>query len=580
MMESAMPNPPRPEGPDDTIEEYENPNSSVWSRLKFSKAVLALLAIAVLGAGLLAAWLLISVNGGGREPDVEIWIDTANEATSGSAAEFRVIIENRDSSAITGPVLNIVYPDGFRFLDSDPESNDGFGRNFQLTDLAAGATASITVSGIFSGSPGEAKTVQARLYYQLDSSTAQFSRGSEASVSLRAPDFNFRISAANQIVQGQKIEYRLNYQNISQQDFSRAQVRVQYPPGFEFLQSAPSPVAGSNEVWEIGALPRLAEGEIVIIGLLDGPVGEDRTLRADLGYIESQSGFILQSRAFSTARLLSSPLDLTHTLANPADAVNEGEQLQYIVRYRNTGVSGLKNIRIRVEFVGSGIDLASVTAEGGALVDDGIVWNSSGLRALEILQPDSGGELRFSAAVSKALSQRGVTNPEILTILTAQTDEYPDDLRGDSLSLKVRGKISGKVTAEHVSGPNPPVAGQDTVYRINLASTTTVNEISGVVWQAFLSAPTVTLVEGTISPEESRHVNFVSSSGRITWRIGDQPPFSPRTLTFNVTVRPSLATNVQSLILVSSSQLSGTDQFVGQPVISEEIPDLRISNIK
>ncbi|MDP2933942.1 MAG: hypothetical protein Q8N81_07510, partial [bacterium] len=461
-------------------------------------------------------------------------------------------------------VLEIVYPDGFRFLESVPESTDGYGRSFNIGNISAGKSGAVKVTGIFSGSPQEIKSLQAKIFFQLKGTTARFSSTAESRVSLEAPDLNLRVSVAPQIIIAQRADYQISFQNISSDDLSRVQVRVLYPSGFVFSKS--SLVSADNKVWEIGNLGTGGEANLGISGFLNGAAGDEKTLQVDVGYIDDGGNFILQNRAYVNTKLLPSPLT-TSVTTNADDVMNEGEIVSFKVHYSNDGEQGMHNVRVYVEQEGEAVDLPTIRVDGGALVGRRVLWNPSGIPALSVVQPGQNGDLGFTFTVRKNLVDAGVKNPFYKASVHITADELPEPVPGGETSFKVRSQLVLHPRVEYVSGERSLKPEQESVLRVRFHLDNTVNDVSETVWQSVLNVPAADVIESSLPAGMfGKDFKFVKNSGRITWNIGKISALSDKEIEFLISVRPSVVDQLSNFLLVKDIQASAVDDFTGEPI--------------
>lgn len=532
----------------------------VWLSKHWTWFVIALVCIL---AGFLF-WKLWSVGGTPDEPSVELWIDAPEVVPSGSTAEFTVVYENHDHQSLTDLRLEMLYPEGFEFISSSIDSNNN-GRVFELPDLSAGASGQIRINGVFSGNPQIERVIRSQLYYGLSNLTSTFSISADAIVRLEAPDFNLRVSAPTEVINGQKLEYVVSFQNISEQLVDRIQL-VAYPPdGFEFIDTDMETV--EENTWEFRDLSPGERGEVHLTGSLAGSVGDKKEFKVELLIQQDDGTLISQGRSSIVSVIADSPLKVSHTIAGSQGVVPPGTMLAYRVDYENKGTRGMSNVNITMDIGGDAVDFGTVNAEGGALVGKTVIWNASGRPELEILQPGEKGSFSVQFRVRDNLVASKVINPEVRTRAAIASDELPQLVHNGEHVVPVRSSVTAEADAEYVSGALPPRAGQETVYRVNLKVSNSFNSLENITWLSFLSSPTASLVSNSIEPPEASDiVSYTSTSGRLSWRVPNMEPYSVSAISFLVRVTPSVADVSKGVTLVKDVELSGKDSFVGEVI--------------
>jgi hypothetical protein len=559
--------------PQATIEEASSRRRSLLSIFFGRKrwAIYSILVIVLILLGII--WLAFQRVGSSGQPDVKIWFDVGETVRAGRETQFSIVLENHDRVDLKNMSLEVVYPEGFRFVKSSPSSRDDQGRSFSLPDLVVGGSQKVEISGIFSGSPQEVKTVRGRLFYQLSNATTVFNAIQIGQVVLEAPDFNLRVNAPTEVINGQIIDYLISFENISDQELSRVQVRANFPGGFVYTSSSLPPA--ETNVWPIGLLKVGQAAELRISGTLTGTVGDDKILEVDLGYLADDNNFVMQSHTSFSSRIKNAPIDLQQSLPVTKEFVNEGETLNYLINFQNVGVQGMHNIRLIFKIESPVVDLTKVRLEGGALVNKEFIWTAAGVPKLALLQPDDSGSVNVTVPIRDNLIGLGVKSPVVKTYVYFTSDEFPLRVPGPELIFPVQSKLFTTMSATHESGPMPPQPGQTSVYRIDATISNSVNDVSGAVWQATVSTPLVNLVENSITPQDvADKVSSSSSSGRLTWRINDFAAFESKQISFKVSITPSTSTEGSSWVLVKNIELSGKDTVTTE-TLSAKVDDVR-----
>ncbi|PIR97670.1 MAG: hypothetical protein COT91_00090 [Candidatus Doudnabacteria bacterium CG10_big_fil_rev_8_21_14_0_10_41_10] len=530
--------------------------------------VFSLVAIVVVAVAL---WFLLGGNGK-DEAKLVLWFDIADQITSGSQSEVTLIYENQGKLALEELELEVIYPEGFQFIDSSHSHEDYSGQRFLLPSLSPGSSGTLTITGIFSASPQESKTIRARLFYQLPRSTAVFSESAEAQLSFKAPNFNLRVLAPNQLIDSQGIEYQIFFKNISDKKLQNLEVRLSFPNGFIY-DSSSIPTETKN-TWLIEDLEVGQEERLIVRGTLSGEEAENKVLRADLGIVE-QENFEVLARASASTRISAAPLEVKQNLKseNPK-SVSMGERLSYKISYKNTGSRGLNNIKISVFFEGEGVDFSSVQTSGGALVGNEVLWNPSGRSELTILQPGEEGFVDLNIQVPKSLAEKNLQNPMIKTRIFISSNEFPEPIAGGTLDVKVASKMNVDAGMRIVDGANPPKKEEATIYEVSFDVSSGFNELSNVIWTAVLTSPPGEFDFDSISQELVKDINYNPASGRIVWKIGNLSFFEKKQIKFNVKFFPSVADSNKTIKLVKDIKITAKDEFTEETITSESVNDL------
>jgi len=550
------------------------PGASLLTRVPRTAQWFAVVGVLILGLLAFIGWRVFWNPQSGSPANVVLHFDITTDVTSGSAVEFTLTYENRDSHALKNVRLEILYPDGFRFLDSSVTSREGTGRNFDYDQIPSRGRGSIVINGLFTGIPDESKLLQAKIYYQLENSSAQFFSQTEVRVNLLAPDLNLRVSGPAQVINSQKIEYTVSYQNISGQTLTRAQLQLALPDGFEFASSSIPTL--DRKRWDLDTLVPDQAGTLLLRGRMSGSIGDERVLKAELGYIDNGT-FVLQNRAYFTSTIIESPLHVSYSSAVKNGIAEEGDTITFTITYVNAGREGIHNVRLGMHFEGDAVDYKHARAEGGALVGHDFLWNASSKPQLALIQPGQSGSFYLDIGVNRDLGSSGVKDPTISFNAYSSADEFADPILGTPDRVKIRSRVQPDVQVSYVSGPQPPRTDQDSQYRITLRVSDSFNELDDISFSGYLNIPFVSLIDGTIDPTgESGQVNFIDSSGRLTWRVTTLPAFSTRQVSFVVSVR-SPGGSAVAMPITKSMEVSATNTFTEEALPAVRVEDRNIN---
>ena len=548
-------------------------------KLLFSKKIIGLTIFVIVALIVFLIWIFSGGSVGSGQAKLVLWFDVTENVTSGSEIEMSLIYENQGSKGLSDLELEMVFPPGFEFLDSNPESVALLGQRFLLGDLDSGRSKKVVFSGIFSGSPQEVKTVTARMFYKQGNSTAVFSESAEAKINFLAPDFDLRVNATPEVIDSQDVTYEIRFKNISERDVRNLELRLFFPNGFTLKNATPAQT--KDGVWEIVDFTRSEERVILVTGTLEGIPRERKILRADLGQTVG-SDFTVLTRSSVSTIILDSPIKATHVLSdNSTGVIGFGENLNYKIQYENTGRVGMNNVRIELTLEGEAFDLSSIRVQGGALVGKKVVWNPSGQPALAVLQPGEKGELSLSLDVKDTIAEENLENPVIITKSYIASDELPENILGNSQEVKIRSELTIGAKMNYLLGVNPPKALEETIYEIVFQIDSTSNKLSDLIWLSTLNTPTVDFVESSVVPaDEASNFDYNINSGRITWRVGEIDPYGAKQIKFQVRVRPSVVDSKKSLDVVKDINVSGQDLFVDESINAQIQQGIKINQVQ
>ena len=565
----------------DSTETNNNPSqeSNNLEKTVFLPRTLIYLTVGAIAiVAIFVAWRFFQV-GDGNGKEVILWFDMPDTVTIGSETEFTIVYENHESNTIKDISLELTYPGGFEFVSGTPASRDATGRQFNLPQLSSGASGNVKLSGIFTGTPASSQSVRARLLYTLEGVSSQFSAESTTSLQLQAANFDLRLSGPTDHINGQRIEYNIVFQNISDAAQDLLFVKLHPPQGFSYETD----VAASEEVgvYEVGRLSPGEEYELNVFGNLSGNEGDRKIMRADLISMGPGGEEIVQGRAVLTTVIAKAALTVSHKLTKNELNLNPGEELEYEITYLNQGDRGLRNAIVTLEFENSIFDLSTLRAEGGALVGGSVIWNVSGVPGLEVLSPGSGGTLTLNVKLRSDIVARNISNPTGSTRVFIRSQEFPNNIPGNEETIKIKTVLAPSATLFHLSGPQVPTSNETTEYRLLLSLANTVNRTEDIVWLGFVSTPNVEIVEGSEEPQNlASELSFDYTSGRVIWSLGALDPFTDSSVSFVIRVTPSIADKGRSLQVFRSTEVTGKDIFINRTITIGNPPNLQTPTVK
>lgn len=533
-----------------------------------------------LGAGaVLVVVALIWLLGGGNgaaDSKLVLWFDSEDQITSGSQSDITLVYENQGRENISNLELELLYPEGFQFVRSSQLSRDGEGKSYLIEELSSGESGTVVITGIFTASPQETKTIRAKAFYSFPKSSAVFSESGEAALSFKSPDFNLRVTAAPQVIDSQQIEYQISFKNISDRALNDLELRPTFPNGFTLLDSSLEPEDG---IWKLDSLEKGDEQRVTIAGTLSGDVGEDKVMRVDLG-ISNVNDFEVLARSSVSTRIMQAPLEVSQLITNLEDATYPGETLTYKISYKNNGNKGLNNVNLKFVIDGEAPLLSSIRTTGGALVGREVRWNPSGRTELVLLKPNTSGDLDLFMTVANDLADRKKVNPVIKTAVFISSDEFPDPIPGNEVEVKIQSDLDMKTALQHLSGPNPPTPEQTTTYKLILTAESFMNSLDNGFFMATVPSPPGQLIISSLSGDNKTGFGYNEASGRMTWKFGEMDYYSSKTLEFQVEITPSVADFGNRLQVIKNLSVSAEDNFTGLPVISKKYKDLVTETVR
>ena len=548
---------PAPQGPVGFIQKYG----------KYFLPALAVLAVIVAGA--LAAIFLLGRGGGQTfEGDARLTINVPNQSVSGSEISFEILIENISNTTLSEIRLDLFYPDTFQFTRAAPDAVASAGgeddppRFFSFDDLPAGQSHKLVVLGLLSGSVREIKIVKAVISYVPQNFQSTFKKESQAGVVMLAPNLSLNLRGPAQIYAGQTGTYTALMVNRSNETFTDITLRLEENPGFEYVSSAPDIAdAGSAAAeWKILSIRPGEEREIVFSGRLSQTPTGEVLLRLEQ-FLPGLGGEPLSAgRSFVFTSVLASPLRLAASLNKVGFArsayYEEGDGLEFEIKYENQGLTGLANVRLDLNFERDVFDFSRLrNIEGsGQRAGNSVAWIPGANPALRLLAPGQSGLFRFSLPIALDLKSRGIVNPAVKAELRYAADEFAEGVAAGAIEERIATRVLFEAAREDAGS-----AAEPTKYSIVFSLKNSVNDVAAAAVTARFPGLGTAIDFDSVAPvAEKNNFSVDGPSGVLRWDLGTVAAGATRQVSF------FLSSSVDALL--SDIVFSGTDVFTGRKI--------------
>jgi|GEM_PF-5081304 len=556
----------------------------------------------VAAAILILVLVLVLGSGGGSYSGERVFleIECPDSVPDGSEITYRINAINKEAVGLNNVELELLFPEGFTYTSSSMEKNEG-ANVWEIGDIEENHSQDLEISGTLTGTASELKVVKGVMRFQPAGLSSEFAVEAENSTVIAAGNVSLTIDAPQNTASGNEIEYNVRYENLGGEEETGWYVRLSYPEGFEYRGAEPSP-ADSNNIWKLPGLESGEKGEIAISGILTGIDNEAKKVVAELGVMEDGT-FRAQLTKEDTTVIVESVVLITESLAGQeTDVIDAGQELDFVIDYKNQGSVGLRNASIEVTLSNPDIiDFGKFEAEGGSYSDGKITWNSSGIPDLALIQPNTGGEIEFSLAIKDRLempidsvedknftldTQAFLISDDIPLSISAEhkVESEPLDLKLNSfITVDAQGFYYDQFTGEPIgSGPMPPEVGEKTTYHIIWEVTNMANDLSDAKVSVVL-APGASYADNA-NVTHGQDIQFDPKTSSVTWDIGRVPAntgtFSEKIMaSFDVSITPGEDKVGQYVQLLQETVFSAFDTFTESELMGEdeslttELPD-------
>jgi hypothetical protein len=484
-----------------------------------------------------------------------------NEVELAEEIEYLVKYKNNGDFRLEEPVLIFEYP-----KNSIVEGEKFLRKEIKLEDIYPGEERTASFKARIFGKEGETKVAKAQISYRPKNIKSTYTSETTFTTLIKSVPITFEFDLPSRIESRKEFSLRLNYTSYVNYYLSDLEIRVQYPNGFEFLDSKPKALEKTN--WNIDPLNNTDGRRIEISGVLNGETGESKIFTAQIG-IWQDGEFVLLKDTNRGIQIGKSSLYILQEINNnPKYSANPGDLLDYEITFKNIGDQPVDNILMIVNLEGDAFDFDSVKVQTGRFEKDGkrIIWDYTMIPALKNLLPTEEGKVEFWVKLKDDLPS-DLKNPTIKDIVSL------DNLR-EEFSTKINSKLEisqkGYFQDDFFgnSGPLPPKVDQTTTYTIMWQVKNYYNDLKNVKIRATL--PDWMKLTGEIMPKDSKF-SFDSASKEIVWDLGDLAAGSgvstiAPTVAFQVAFSPSLSQRGQTPDIIGEAKITANDTLTDSTI--------------
>ncbi len=522
-------------------------------------------------AAAVSALLFFGGNNTVSTKNVVVQISGPAQVGAGSTLSLQVVVTNKNAVPMELTDLIVEFPEGTR---SDFDISVELPRiRESLGTIQPGESVNRTVRAVLFGLAGTDASIKASAEYRIPSSNAVFVSESLYSVNLNESPASISVETLKETVSGQEITFAVVVRSNAPDVLSDMMLIANYPPGFNFVSSVPKAAAGTG-AWDLGDIEPGGTRTVSINGTLSGEDGESRVVR-----------FVAGNKKQGEIDQISAPLatsDVSLTLRKPfmsveillkgehaaTHAVFRGEKVNGTVRWINNLPNRVQNVSISLRLNGQAVDLFSVESQNGFYNSNtsSIVWDKSSNGEYADIGPGEFGSESFSFSILP--QNKGVFKNAEITLTAGVSanrlteTNVPEAVQSsDTTKALVLTNVVLNAIAAHSGGALPLKAGFESRYLItwnimNAGNAVANASVSGVL------PPYVTYV----GPAGGEPMSYAPAERTVTWTAGDITDGQSKTVSFIVSILPSVSQVGSEPDLITNQRLTGIDRFVRKEI--------------
>lgn len=461
--------------------------------------------------------------------------------------EFLVKYKNNGNVVLEEPELI------FQFPKNSLDNNNQLQKRIiqKLDDIYPGEEKTISFKTRLFGKENDTLQTEAFLKYRPRNLKAFYESKTTFTTKIRFVPLTFEFDLPSKIEFGKEVQFHLNYFSNSDWPLSNLQIKIEYPSGFEFLDSKPKAIEKTE--WQIPILNKTEGKRIEIKGKLSGEQKEEKIFRAFLGMWQEGEFIVLKEINKGVMSVTPTIFVFQQINGNSEYITNLGDILHYEVFFRNTGEESFQNLFLIADLEGEIFDFDSIKVLNGQVQknNNSIIWDWRDIPKLKFLDQGEEGKVEFWVNLKKIYpSDFSIINKN-LTLKDKITLPYIKQ----QFEIKVNSKLEVTQTGYREIGDT-----EKNFYTITWEAKNYYNDVNNIKVKAVL--PQNVNLTGKILPEGSKFT-FDTESREIVWDVGRLEAGSNSIITFQIAISEIISNNNQ-LLLVNEAKIIGDDEWTGQ----------------
>lgn len=477
--------------------------------------------------------------------------------------DYTVKYKNNGSVYLEEAKLVFEYP-----KNAILEDGQNLRQEISLEDIYPGEEKSYSFRTRLIGQDSEVLTAKAAISFKPKNLKQRSERSTTFTNQIKSLPLTFEFDLPPKVEPYKDLKFGLNYFSNIDYPLMDLRVIVEYPSGFEFINSNPKSL--EKVEWELPPVNRAEGGKIEITGTIQGRVGEQKLFNAKLG-MWRDGEFILFKEVSRGVEINQQGILITQKINGNYDYVaNPGELLHYEIFFKNINSDTLTNLSLVDVLDGDIFDLQSLNAPEGSstLGDSSIIWDWKSISSLQFLDPQEENKVDFWVKLKPDFQIPSITGSLFIknkVYLSPTIEEFSTKVNS-KLELSQKAFFQDEIFGN--SGPIPPKVGEITTYTIIWQAKNYYNEVKNVKVKTIL--PEYMHLTGKIFPENSK-LTFDSQSREIVWEAGDLAVGqgvlnAAPNVAFQVSFSPSISQIGQSPDIMGQSKISGEDSWTGETI--------------
>lgn len=433
--------------------------------------------------------------------NVSINIDVSSEVSSGEETSVTLEYKNDTNVKLKNANIALYIPEKFLFVssDNDPQKEKTV-LNWKIENIIAGQSGKVKLFGIIIGEKDTKHIFKAALSYIPDNFNSEFQSTSQKELTIMSVPFELSVKAPQNITPSDEIEYVVDYENASVDDFKSVEIKGYFSKEFQYSFSKPEiTMQGENYLtWNIGEVKSGGSGQLIIKGEIIGVESKEmETIFALESSRNDSENRIEYTRQKVLTTIQENPVILSQIVNGSENyCASKGEELEYKIKFKNIGEKEIRNLVINSELEGQ-IDFSSLDVIDGSYDNKyKITWSAFNVPQLAELGPEEEGDVNFRVKIKDFINIENSADKNFVIKNKATINSF----NFDSDSAKIGKTLSSSESTVRIkssflirskgyfnddgriinSGVIPPEVGKETTYTIHWDLRNLFNDVGNI----------------------------------------------------------------------------------------------------
>ncbi len=535
------------------------------------------------------------IGGSFLEEKVEISISGPEEVRSAEDAVYTIRIENFNRVALQNVKIDLNYSESMVIQEKPYIQKEGFkASRITIGDVKAREKKEYEVIFKPFGPRDRQVFLNSTVRYQPTNFSSLFEKSDQKSIVIKSSPISITLIPVKSAASGETVHLDAIIKNNSEMEFENLELKLDYPEGFTFEASEPSPFRDKS-VWQLEKFGGKEQFKIGIDGVIEGVPDALKSFKAELGQRRTDNEMLVFTENEGVMKMISSRVEIKQEVSS--DSVYPGGEIKLNIRFKNTSEVPLRDL-ILVQHLDSRVILKDKVLVSQGYYDsenNTIIWKASQVPELKLLMPGEEGIVRVELPIipevpmtnesDKNFFVSAYTELESLDIDSPlwQNKKIRSAVKKVSINSKLLIEVEGAYDSEELpnSGPTPLVVGKETTFTVYFKIKNTSNDLKNVILTT--KFPSGIIWKDKYIPGDAG-MEFNSRTNEMKLVIGSLEAgtgfISPtKVYAFQVGIIPSANQLDRRVFILNDLKTTAVDTFSGNDV-SYDFRELELSQIK